>query len=209
MLVPALTLLDFIVLLAHIGLYFIPPRLMMYGTMKIYPGAFNTIFLLIWALHLSACKTSEEKKKEKEVTVLRVHMEAKGVGQDRASSKPIGRGPLMYLNVDQNYFVSEGDVVKAAVVDNTDDAGGWSMAVQFDAHGTLLLDSMTSRYKGDHLAIWLRADEALWVAAPLITHRITNGLLVFTPDVSKEGAVRMVRGLNNIAKKIHRNDLIK
>jgi hypothetical protein len=59
------------------------------------------------------------------------------------------------------------------------------------------------------VVVWARADEARWIAAPKMQYRITNGLFVFTPDTTHEEAERIVRGLNNVAKKIHQNDLVK
>ena len=37
-----------------------------------------------------------------------------------------------------------GDVLKASVIDNLDNTGTWAIAVQFDGHGTIQLDSFTS-----------------------------------------------------------------
>jgi hypothetical protein len=36
--------------------------------------------------------------------------------------------------------------------------------------------------------------------APLITGRINNGLLSFTPDMTRDEATEFVKGLNNVAK---------
>jgi hypothetical protein len=85
----------------------------------------------------------------------------------------------------------------------------FAIAVQFDDHGKILLDGTTSRYRGSHLVVWMRATEARWVAAPVITRRITNGLFVFNPDISHDEAERMVLGLNNVVKQLHKNDLVK
>jgi hypothetical protein len=40
------------------------------------------------------------------------------------------------------------------------------------------------------------------MAAPEIIAKNSSGRLVFTPDATREEADRMVRGLNNVAKKI-------
>ena len=40
----------------------------------------------------------------------------------------------------------------------------------------------------------------LWLAAPMTNKRISDGVLVFTPDASREEADRIVLGLNNVAK---------
>ena len=44
--------------------------------------------------------------------------------------------------------------------------------------------------------------EARWLAAPRISQRIKDGVLVFTPDATREEAERIVRGLNNVAIKL-------
>ena len=176
--------------------------------MKIRRVGINTFLLLFLALHIAACKTDEEKKRDKELTSLQVCLAAEAPANDRGSAVAIGRTPLMYVKLEKSGFLDTGDILRARLVDNIDKVGGWAIAVQFDSHGTLLLDSMTSRYKGMHLAIMLGAKEERWVAAPLINHRITNGYLVFTPEATREEAERYVRGLNNIAKKIHKDDLV-
>ena len=47
-----------------------------------------------------------------------------------------------------------------------------------------------------------------WLAAPLITHRIGDGVLAFTPDMSRAEADQFVLGLNNVAQfyRINPND---
>ena len=42
-----------------------------------------------------------------------------------------------------------------------------------------------------------------WLAAPVINRRISDGVLVFTPDATREEAEEIALGLNNVAKKVH------
>ncbi len=175
--------------------------------MMIRSWPFKTILILFAALQLTGCKTDEEKKKEKETTTLRFHMESNAYTPERTSLMAIGRGPLMYVRLDKPWFLSEGDVLKATVIDNVDNTGTWAIAVQFDGHGTIMLDSYTSRYHLMRIGIWARFTEARWLAAPMITRRITNGLFVFTPDCSREEAERIVRGLNHVAHETHKDEL--
>jgi hypothetical protein len=44
-----------------------------------------------------------------------------------------------------------------------------------------------------------------WLAAPLISHRIANGVLAFTPDCSREEADQLVQGLNEASKEAHKS----
>ena len=41
-----------------------------------------------------------------------------------------------------------------------------------------------------------------WLAAPLVQTHITDGLLVFTPDATREEADQIAAGLNTVAKKL-------
>ena len=43
--------------------------------------------------------------------------------------------------------------------------------------------------------------KARWLAAPVISRRNSNGLLVFTPDADREEAAEIELGLNNLARK--------
>ena len=40
-----------------------------------------------------------------------------------------------------------------------------------------------------------------WLGAPRVTHRIKDGVLIFTPDTDREEAEQIVLGLNNLAEK--------
>ena len=49
--------------------------------------------------------------------------------------------------------------------------------------------------------------DSRWLAAPVISRRIDNGVLVFTADCERDEADQLVLGLNNVAKQIHKSDL--
>jgi hypothetical protein len=182
---------------------------MMFRNMKISASAFNTFLLALFVLGCASGKTEEEKKKDKEVTTMRFHLESNAYAPDQTAAVAVGRGPLMYVRASKDWFLNEGDVERATLLENTDNMGGWAIAIQFNGHGTLVLDSITTRYRNSRVVIWTRADEARFIAAPRMPYRITNGLFKFTPDTTHEEAERIVRGLNNVAKQMHRNDLVK
>ena len=46
--------------------------------------------------------------------------------------------------------------------------------------------------------------EMRWLAAPMITRQIQDGIFVFTPDASREEAERIVRGVNNVVAKLNK-----
>ena len=76
---------------------------------------------------------------------------------------------------------------------------------------TWLLEQYSAANPGRHFVIFGQWGEKLtngrWLAAPIITRRITGGMLVFTPDCSREEADQLVLGLNNTTKAIHKNML--
>ena len=114
----------------------------------------------------------------------------------------VGHQKIRY-NVDRDPFLLEDDVATASIVESL---GTFAVQILLTSHGTLLLDMNSSSNKGRHMAMLTQfKDKPLtkshWIAAPLIKDRIANGALIFTPDMTREEAERMVNGLNNVAKK--------
>ena len=173
--------------------------------MKIRFAGFNTYLLGLLIAAAVACettgekKTSEKRHKGKEATTLRLHLEVNRDGTDRNGPVPVFRDQPVMVNVNHEAFLNEGDVQEAAVVETR---GGYAVMVQFDKHGTLVLNSVSSAFKGSRVAIFSQFGDARWLAAPIINRRITDGILTFTPDATREEAERIVRGLNNIAKEL-------
>jgi hypothetical protein len=69
-----------------------------------------------------------------------------------------------------------------------------------------LLDGATSANHNKRIAIFARFPKERWLGSPVIQKRIGNGIITFTPDCTREEADRLVRGLNNVAKKIKKAD---
>ena len=162
---------------------------------------FNT-YLLATALvaTLTGCAT-EKSKHEKQIATLRLHVEVSRDAGDRSLPVVISRTSQIKLNVDKDPFLNEAYVAKASVVDAM---GAFSLVVQFDHRGTLMLEQFSATNPGKHIAIesaWGEKEKAVtrWLAAPLIAHRIGDGLLTFTPDATREEAQEIARCLNNLA----------
>jgi len=163
---------------------------------------FNIYLSAVVALGLlSGCQTKAHKK-EKEVATLRLHIEVIPESMDFSTSVPIYRQNPVLVPVDKSPFLTEANVSAAKVVDV---AGGFDLRVQFDREGSWLLESFTTTNPRKHIGIFSAfADgtnkQGRWLAAPMISRRISNGVLSFVPDASREEAETIARGLNNVAK---------
>jgi preprotein translocase subunit SecD len=161
---------------------------------------FNIILTILLLLTVG-CKSTEEKKKAKEASFLRFHIESNIDGTRHNSQVTIYRAAPMILGVEVNAALDEGFMDKVELV-TVDEFGNYAIKVSFNEQGAKRLDYLTSSYKGRRLAIQARWTETRWLAAPLITQRITNGNFIFTPDASREEAERIVAGLNNVIAKL-------
>jgi hypothetical protein len=164
--------------------------------MKFGSTGFNIYLLCVLALIGSGCATS---KKDKELSTLRVHIETNPDATERSTVAMIGRKEPFAVNVERAPFLTEAHVQHAAVVDAL---GGFQLMIQFDRQGTWLLEQYSTASKEKRVAISSAFPEVRWLAAPRLTKRIADGLLVFTPDATREEADRIVRGLNLMVKEI-------
>ncbi len=150
---------------------------------------------------------STGRKKNKELTALRIHVEARKDLAGRTTEVSVLRGDPIKLNVDRSPALTEVQIKDAKVVEVM---GGFAIWLQFDRRGAWVLEQLTTGNKGKRLAIFVgfvgvgegkeRSKEARWLAAPLIMNRITDGVLSFTPDCTLEEADLIVEGLCNAAK---------
>ena len=165
-------------------------------------GRFNTyLFLLAVALSVG-CKTAEERRRDKAITTFRLHLETNR-GDTRSDAIVEIAGAQLYVN--NSPFLDETSVTNAAVVDTRD--GGFAIQVQYDRHGTLVLDVVSTENRGRHLAIFTqfgpgKLEQKRWLGAPYIGSSITGGVLIFTPNSTRAEAEQVVQGLNNVAKKL-------
>lgn len=194
-------MLEFVVLPAHMGLYFAMRFRLFERSMNsrlrginIYLGA------VVLALLLVGCKSSEARQRDKEASSLRLYLETE---HDTTGSKtavvPIFRKSPMLVRISKEPFLDEGHLERAEVVEVV---GGFAIRVKYDFRGTLVLESASSTYRGQRIAIYSMFTEGRWLAAPKMGSRIRDGVLIFTPDATREEAERIVRGLNNVAIKL-------
>jgi 3-methyladenine DNA glycosylase AlkC len=75
--------------------------------------------------------------------------------------------------------------------------GGFIVSIQFERRATLILEQFSATNPNKHIAVaaqWGEKEkETRWLAAPLINRRITDGVLTFTADATREEADEITR----------------
>lgn len=189
-------------LLAHISLYFDFVLRFCVSTMIIRGGRFNSNFwlaLLLLAGCVAGCQSPEKKKSKLEAS-FRVHLEVKDTRLEHAIA-PIYRAQPVNIRVEKSPFLTELNVSDAKV---TTSQGVLAMVIQLERKGAWILENYTSANPGRHYAIFSqwgdKQTNTRWLAGPVISYRITDGVLSFTPDATKEECEEIVAGLLNVAK---------
>jgi hypothetical protein len=135
-------------------------------------------------------------KKGKEASTLQLFLESNPDGGQRTATIQVIRSSPVLLTVDKSPFLDEGHIVDAAVIETV---GGFAIMVKYDFHGSLALQSITGSSKGKRIAVYSLFTEGRWLAAPMVSTAIKDGMFTFTPDATREEAERIVRGLVNVA----------
>jgi hypothetical protein len=171
--------------------------------MKVYAWRFNLyLSLLVMLAGAMGCQTS---KKKEPVAVLRVHLQADPNEVAASDTVSVLRSDPVSVTITHNPVLTEASILAARVIDTP---GGFAIEVHFDESATLMLEQYSASNPGRHFVIFGQWGDKLangrWLAAPLITRRISNGVLAFTPDISRAEADQLVLGLNNGSAKAHK-----
>jgi len=174
--------------------------------MLVWTRRFNLYLALVAALALlCGCQTFHQKGP---MAALRVHIQANPDTLGASQTITLVRADPVEITISHDPILTEANIVAAKVVDTP---GGFAVQVQFDENGTWMLEEYSAGNPGEHFAIFGQWGDKLaygrWLAAPLITHRIANGVLSFTPDASREEADQLVLGLNHAAAKNRKGEL--
>jgi preprotein translocase subunit SecD len=169
------------------------------------PGLMGILGLA--ALLAAGCQSPESKKHE-HLATLQLHLEGGMDATNRTETAVISQEPLIQFTVEKAPFLSEGDIKEAKVVDMV---GGFSLRLEFDRRGGWLLEQYTLVNRGKHFAIYCqfiapgeeKLNKGRWLAAPKIQQRISDGVLIFTPQATREEAESIALGLNNVSKKLN------
>ena len=160
------------------------------------------IYLCV-AISLLLATGCQTQRKKKDLTTIELHLEVNRDGGEDNAVVPVLRDHPMMVNVDQTAFVDGVDLVEASLVD---DMGGFKLRLKFNWRGTQLLNSITSANPGKRIAVNCNFGESRWLGAPLIRKPLTDGVLTFTPDASREEVEKIVKGLNNVVAEMKKKD---
>ena len=190
-------------LFAHISLYFAFVFRFCVGTMVIRLLRFNTYLLLFCAVVAWTGCQSAESKRQHQLATVRVYLESNMVVTNQTEVVSICRAAPMAVNIVKNPFLNESLLSNASLVE---DHGGFSLKLEFNKLGQTVLEQYSAANPNRRFAI--RSQFGVepnavdrWLAAPRITQRIKDGVLIFTPDTSLAEAEQIVIGLNNHAEK--------
>jgi SecDF, P1 head subdomain len=192
-------------------LYFVRVMRFCDGTMRICPGhinlkKINAVSCVAAAAALALLCGCQTDKNKKLVSALRVHIQ---VTVPTASSQTVTvlRSSPVQITVAKDPVITEANLLGARVINTP---GGFAVQLQFDDTGMWMLQQYSASNPGRHFAIYGQWGEKLadgrWLAAPLITRRISDGSLTFTPDLSRDEVNQLAIGLNNVVKKIHKGE---
>lgn len=162
--------------------------------------AFNPVlpvFCLVLLAGLPALAAAKEKK-PKDPEFLRIYFESPRDTTTRAIEAKVGRSNPMTIKVEKVPILSESHM---KIIELVDLGGGSSLRITFNRTGKRLLENYTATGVGRRLVVQTQFEEMRWLAAPRITRRLPDGILVFTPDASPEELERLVRGITKAMKK--------
>jgi len=175
----------------------------MASTMKVYTSRFNLFFALaILLVSLCGCTLF---KHDPPTAALRIHME---LSPDSASG-PVNtaqtvtllRADPVQVTIDKDPILTEANLVAVRLI-STPEAP--AVEIRFDENGTWILEQYSASNPGRHFVVFgqwgKKLKEARWLAAPLITQRINDGILSFTPDMTRDEANQFILGLSNVVK---------
>jgi hypothetical protein len=196
----SLAFFNFVVLFAHNVLYISCLFRLLNGTMVFHQIRFNSILfesLLLGVMIATGCTTTDDK--DKQATTLRFFVETNPDPLGRSTTVVVGRTAPFQLTVEDKPFLTEVYIIRASLVERI---GGYEIRVELDRQGTWLLEQYTTANIGKRIGLYSQFGDNRWLAAPMITRRIADGVLTFTPDANREEVERILRGLNNVAEEV-------
>lgn len=158
------------------------------------------LLLAVGLLALAGCQSPEARQARQPAT-LRIHLETNPNPPGHSDQILVLRDAPIAINIEKSPFLNEAHVAAARVLDTT---AGFIVSIQFNQQGQWLLEQYSAANPNRRYAIRTQFRQNTnafdrWIAAPLISHRITDGVINFTPDADRTEAEIFVQGWNNVA----------
>jgi hypothetical protein len=162
--------------------------------MKVLTRYFN-IFLALAVLTGLAGGCQSNKQKDK-TAALRIHIESAPNLTGTTQQITVLRSEPVVVTINRDPILTEANIAAARIINAQ---GGFALEIKCDEQGTRLLEHYSATNPGRHFVIYghwgEKPTDGRWLAAPLISRRISNGTLAFTPDCSRLEADLLVVGL--------------
>jgi hypothetical protein len=117
--------------------------------------SFNIYFALACLVLAGGCAAFREVKQEtnpkKEQSTIRLYLEGQHADRTTTGVVLVSRAKIPFT-VERDSFLDEADLDKASIVEDAD--GTFYIQLQFNDHGTLLLDNYTTSNKGKHIIVF-------------------------------------------------------
>lgn len=125
--------------------------------MKRRTRSFNIYFALLGLVLAGGCEMFKEAKEQvipnKIQSTIRLYMEGQKADKTTAGTVFVTSNRFPYT-IERDPFLTEADLSKASIVNDTGGEGGYSIQLVFNDHGTLLLDMYTADNKGRHIIVF-------------------------------------------------------
>jgi len=139
------------------------------------------------------------------MAALRIHMESTPNDAGTTQTISVLRSAPVLVTILKDPVFTETSLASASVIETE---GGFALQLQFDESSALLLEQYSAINQGRHFVLFAqwgdKLSEGRWIAAPLISRRIANGTLTFTPDMTREEADKLVIGINNAIRQFQK-----
>jgi hypothetical protein len=168
--------------------------------MRVYTLGFNLFLLAALAL-LAGCDTLGHKKEPLAQVSIYTSVPPGAIQTGSTETVSVLRSDPVQVTIDKRPVLTEQNLVAAKVIDTPEAP---AIELKFDPMGTVVLEQCSATNPGGHFVVYGQWGKDLknkrWLMAPLITGRMHDGILSFTPDMSRDEATNFVQGLNNVAK---------
>jgi len=154
---------------------------------------------------LAGC-ASRSKKKDEEISTIRLHFEVNPQLVRRSIEVSVLRAQPMKLTVAEEPLVHEGYLDEVAIIN---DGSTHQLRLKFDDRGRRLLETETAGSLGKRIAVAAQFPDLRWLGAPVITRINTNGVVTFTPDADLAECRRLVDGLKLVIEQRKKDTWLK